>query len=87
MFKAGRMIKHAGRWVLRIGANDSAQTVFERLYKKLTTPARLSVESEGATQHADTPKPLRRTCRSEVARPEIDPKRKNGLPKYTRLEI
>ena len=36
MFKAGRMIKHAGRWVLGLGANDSAYTVFERLYKQLT---------------------------------------------------
>ena len=34
-FKAGRMIKHAGRWVLGLGANDSAHTVFERLYKQL----------------------------------------------------
>lgn len=32
MFKAGRMIKHAGRWVLGLGANDSAYTVFARLY-------------------------------------------------------
>jgi hypothetical protein len=29
--KAGRMIKHARRWVLGPGANDSAHTVFERL--------------------------------------------------------
>lgn len=36
MFKAGRMIKHAGRWVLGLGANDSAYTVFERLYRQLT---------------------------------------------------
>ena len=36
VFKAGRMIKHAGRWVLGLGANDSAHTVFERLYKQLT---------------------------------------------------
>ena len=36
MFKAGRMIKHAGRWVLGLGANDSALTVFERLYRQLT---------------------------------------------------
>jgi hypothetical protein len=38
MFKAGCMIKHAGRWVLGLGANDSAQTVFKRLYKQLTPP-------------------------------------------------
>lgn len=36
MSRAGRMIKHAGRWVLGLGANDGAYTVFERLYKKLT---------------------------------------------------
>jgi hypothetical protein len=36
MFKAGRMIKHAGRWVLGLGANDSAHGVFERLYRQLT---------------------------------------------------
>ena len=35
MFKAGRMIKHAGRWVLGLGANDSAQPVFECLYRQL----------------------------------------------------
>ena len=35
MFKAGRMIKHAGRWVLGLGANDSAHTVFEQLYRQL----------------------------------------------------
>jgi hypothetical protein len=35
MFKAGRMIKHAGRWVLGLGANDSAHGVFERLYRQL----------------------------------------------------
>ena len=35
MFKAGRMVKHAGRWVLGLGANDSAHTVFERLYGQL----------------------------------------------------
>ena len=39
MFKAGRMIKHAGRWVLGLGANDSAHAVFDRLYRQLT-PAR-----------------------------------------------
>ncbi len=33
---SGRMIKHAGRWVLGLGANDSAHTVFERLNKQLT---------------------------------------------------
>ena len=35
MFKAGRMIKHAGRWVLGLGENDTAFTVFERLYSSL----------------------------------------------------
>ncbi len=39
MLKAGRMIKHAGRWVLGLGANDSAHAVFDRLYRQLT-PAR-----------------------------------------------
>ena len=33
------MIKHAGRWVLGLGANDSAHAVFDRLYRQLT-PAR-----------------------------------------------
>ena len=42
MFKAGRMIKHAGRWVLGLGANDSAYTVFERLYRQLALQARTS---------------------------------------------
>ena len=42
MFKAGRMIKHAGRWVLGLGADDGAYTVFERLYKQLTPQRRTS---------------------------------------------
>lgn len=36
MFKAGRLIKHAGRWVLRLGANDTTDTVSERLKSRLT---------------------------------------------------
>ena len=39
MFKAGRVIRHAGRWVLGLGANDGAYTVFERLYGQLTRQA------------------------------------------------
>jgi hypothetical protein len=35
MYKAGRMIKHAGRWVLGIGAHDSGFAVFDRLYGQL----------------------------------------------------
>ena len=42
MFKAARMIKHAGRWVLGLGVNDSAYIVFERLYRQLTTQTRPS---------------------------------------------
>jgi hypothetical protein len=40
MFKAARMIKHAGRWILGLGQNDSAFTVFERLYKQLAPQRR-----------------------------------------------
>ena len=36
VFKAGRIIKHAGRWALGLGANDIAHTVFERLYSQIT---------------------------------------------------
>ncbi len=39
---AGRMIKHAGRWVLGQGANDSAYTVFERLYRQLAPERKTS---------------------------------------------
>ena len=35
MYKAARMIKHAGRWVLGIGAHDSGFAVFDRLYGQL----------------------------------------------------
>ena len=35
MYKAGRMIEHAGRWVLGIGAHDSGFAVFDRLYGQL----------------------------------------------------
>lgn len=37
MFKAARMIKHAGRWVLGLGAHDSGFAVFERHYGQLKT--------------------------------------------------
>ena len=36
MFKAARMLRHAGRWVLGLGQNDSAFTVFEHHYGQLT---------------------------------------------------
>jgi len=35
MYKAGRMIRHAGRWVLGVGAHDSGFAVFNRLYGQL----------------------------------------------------
>ena len=37
MFKAARMITHAGQWMLGLGANDPAFTVFERHYRQLNT--------------------------------------------------
>jgi Transposase DDE domain group 1 len=37
MFKAGRMIHHAGRWVLGLGQSDPVFTVFERHYGQLNT--------------------------------------------------
>ena len=38
MFKAGRMIKHAGRWILGLGERDIGFAVFERHYGQLKTP-------------------------------------------------
>ena len=38
MYKAARMIWHAGRWILGLGESDSAFTVFERHYAQLRTP-------------------------------------------------
>jgi hypothetical protein len=38
MFKAARMIRHAGRWVLGLGESDSAFAVFERHYAQFKTP-------------------------------------------------
>jgi hypothetical protein len=35
MFKAARMIRHAGRWFLGLGQNDSGFAVFERHYTQL----------------------------------------------------
>ena len=35
MFKAARMITHAGRWVLGLGESDPAFAVFERHYAQL----------------------------------------------------
>jgi Transposase DDE domain group 1 len=37
MFKAARMIHHAGRWVLGLGESDPAFGVFERHYRQLNT--------------------------------------------------
>ena len=37
MFKAGRMLRHARRWVLGLGANDSGFAVFERHWRQLDT--------------------------------------------------
>jgi len=37
MFKAARMIRHAGRWVLGLGESDSGFAVFERHYRTLNT--------------------------------------------------
>ena len=37
MFKAARMITHAGRWVLGIGASEPVFAVFERHYRQLNT--------------------------------------------------
>ena len=36
IFKAWRMIEHAGRWVLGLGANENASTVFGCQYKQLS---------------------------------------------------
>ena len=40
MFKATRMIRHAGRWFLGLGLgqNDSGFAVFERHYTQLRAP-------------------------------------------------
>ena len=37
MFKAARMIHHAGRWVLGLGESEPAFAVFERHYQSLNT--------------------------------------------------
>lgn len=37
MFKAARMIKHAGRWFLGLGESDSGFAVFDRHYGQLST--------------------------------------------------
>ena len=35
MFKAARLLKHARRWVLGLGANDAAFAVFQRHWGEL----------------------------------------------------
>ena len=40
MFKAARMIRHAGRWVLGLGESDRGFAVFERHYGQLSGPLR-----------------------------------------------
>jgi Mrp family chromosome partitioning ATPase len=37
MYKAARMLKHAGRWVLGLGANDSGFDVFEQHYGHMSS--------------------------------------------------
>jgi hypothetical protein len=39
MFKAARMVKHAPRWVLGLGANDAAFAVFQRHWQELDNPS------------------------------------------------
>ena len=39
VYKAGRMIRHAGYWILGLGANDAGFAVFERHHKSLCAPA------------------------------------------------
>jgi hypothetical protein len=39
MFKAARMIKHARRWVLGLGANDGGFAVFQRHWQELDAPS------------------------------------------------
>lgn len=38
IYKAARMIHHAGRFVLGLGANDSGFDVFARHYSQLRSP-------------------------------------------------
>ena len=38
MFKAARMTRHTGRWILGLGQRDSGFAVFERHYGQLKTP-------------------------------------------------
>ena len=35
MFKAARLIRHAGRWILGLGANDPGFAVFNRHYAQM----------------------------------------------------
>jgi len=37
IFKAARMIKHAGRWILGLSQSDSGFAVFERHYGQIKT--------------------------------------------------
>ena len=37
MFKAARLIRHAGRWVLGLGANDRGFAVFDRHYGQMSS--------------------------------------------------
>jgi hypothetical protein len=39
MFKAARMIKHARRWVLGLGASDGGFAAFQRHWRELDTPS------------------------------------------------
>ena len=42
MFRAGRMIKHAGLWILGLGESDSGFAVLDRHCGQLSTAKRLS---------------------------------------------
>lgn len=37
MYKAGRIIKHVGRWIMGLGEGDNDFAVFERHYRQLKT--------------------------------------------------
>ena len=66
MFMAGRMIKHARRWVLGLGANDSAHTVFERLYRQLTPAHKTSTAQAPGLTAGHSPSSLQNHIAARV---------------------
>ena len=84
MFKAGRMIKHAGRWVLGLWVPMTVPTpclsVCTGNSPRRAKPARPSADLQRRSARATTAKTTWHLSEPDTARPKIRPERQNCVP-------